>query len=132
MYPSTNLLEHVLLELLLRVLGVVLRAHDDGVHALRREETAALLVLDRHLRLAVRTQPPQRPILAHIRQLLAQARGKQDRERHRILRLIRRVAEHDALVAGSHVHLVLPDVDAARDVRRLLVDAHEDLAGVAA
>ena len=52
-------------------------------------------------------------------------------EGHAVRRLVGRVAEHDALVAGADVHLVLADVDAARDVRRLLVDAHEHLAGVA-
>ena len=45
--------------------------------------------------------------------------------------LVARVAKHDPLVAGADVHLVLADVDAARDVRRLLVDAYEHLARVA-
>merc|ERR1719409_1108278 len=52
--------------------------------------------------------------------------------RHRILRLIRGVAEHDALVASADVHLVLPDVHATSNVGALLVDRNLHVRGVAA
>lgn len=52
-------------------------------------------------------------------------------ERHVALRLVRRVPKHDALVAGPHVQIRLAHVHAARNVGRLLVDAHQHLARVA-
>ena len=106
---------------------------DDGVdHERLNRAVGVLLVLDRDLRLAVGAEPPERAVLADVGQLLAQSGGHEVRQRHAVGSLVTSVAEHDALVARAHVHLVFPDVDAARDVRRLLVDAHEHLAGVAA
>merc|ERR1719377_265903 len=86
-----------------------------------------LLVLNGHLSLAVRAQPPEAAVLAHVRELLAETRGDQVGERHAVLGLIARVAEHDTLVTGANVHLVLANVHAAGNVRALLVDADLDL-----
>jgi hypothetical protein len=67
--------------------------------------------------------------------------GERDRERHQLLRLTRREAEHHALVAGARdVELVVVGrvgarlvglVDALRDVGRLLVDGGDDGAALA-
>mmetsp|Transcript_24426 Transcript_24426/g.58520 ORF Transcript_24426/g.58520 Transcript_24426/m.58520 type:complete len:497 (+) Transcript_24426:101-1591(+) len=124
--------------LLLERLGV-LGGDDDRVDLLRLDRAVGLLhVLDRDLRLAVRAQPPERAVLAHVGELLAQAGRDQVRQRHAVGGLVRRVAEHDALVAGADVQVGLAHravgvvtVHAAGDVGRLLVDAHEHLAGVA-
>mmetsp|Transcript_26063 Transcript_26063/g.67361 ORF Transcript_26063/g.67361 Transcript_26063/m.67361 type:complete len:217 (-) Transcript_26063:348-998(-) len=110
----------------------VLGGDDDRVDLHRFDRAiCVLLVLDRDLRLAIRTQPPERAILAHIRELLAKSRRDEVRERHAVLGLVRGVAEHDALVTSADVEIILADVHAARDVRRLLVDAHKHLARVA-
>ena len=97
------------------------------------------LVADRHLRLAVGPQVRQLAGLAHLREPLADLVREHDRERHQLLRLVRRVAEHHPLVARADaverivvarvvLHLVRR-VDAQRDVRRLLVDRDDDAAG---
>merc|ERR1719498_2265013 len=53
----------------------VLRRDDDGVDLERLDRAISLLqVLDRHLRLAVRAEPPELAVLAHVRELLAEAR----------------------------------------------------------
>merc|ERR1711966_176749 len=59
-------------------------------------------------------------------------RGHGVSQGHAVLGLIAGIAEHDALVAGTHIHVVLANVHATRDVRALLVDAHKDLAGLVA
>ena len=61
-----------------------------------------------------------------------------DRQRHELVRLVRRVAEHHPLVAGADpvqrvlvaVLLLEGVVDALRDVGRLLVDRDDDAARV--
>ena len=70
--------------------------------------------------------------LAHVGQALGQPVRERDRQRHELVGLVRRVAEHHPLVAGARdVELVLVGrvgarlvglVDALRDVGRLLVD----------
>jgi len=67
--------------------------------------------------------------------------GDVDGQRHQHVGLVRRVAEHHALIAGTLlVELVLGGgagaqllgvVDALGDVDRLLVDGHHDATGVA-
>ena len=102
---------------------------------------AAVLVADRHLRLAVGAQVRQHLALAHLRQALGELVRERDRQRHQLVGLVGGVAEHHALVAGArHVQLVLVGgivarliggVDALGDVRRLLVDRVDHRAGVA-
>mmetsp|Transcript_42691 Transcript_42691/g.108390 ORF Transcript_42691/g.108390 Transcript_42691/m.108390 type:complete len:214 (-) Transcript_42691:34-675(-) len=89
-----------------------------------------LQVLDRHLCLAVRPQPPEQAALADVRQFLAKASGHGVRQRHAILGLVASVAEHDALIAGADIHVILANVHTTCDVRALLVDAHQHLASL--
>merc|ERR1712060_313982 len=97
-----------------------------GLHRAVRQ----LLVHDRDLSLAVGTQPPEGTILANICELLAQLGGNGMRKGQAILGLIRSIAEHNALIAGTHVKIRLADMNATCDVWALLVDAHKDLAGL--
>jgi hypothetical protein len=98
----------------------VLRREDDGVDPMR----PPIHVLDRHLGLAVGPQVGQGLVLAHARHLARQQVGEVDRHRHQLRGLIAGEAEHHSLVAGT------ARVDAPRDVRRLLVDRHDDATGV--
>ena len=105
---------------------------DDGVdHERLNRAVGVLLVLDRDLRLAVGAEPPERAVLAHVGEGLAELGRHQVGERHARLGLVRGVAEHDALVARADVEVRLADVHAAGNVGRLLVDADEHLARVA-
>mmetsp|Transcript_5690 Transcript_5690/g.13178 ORF Transcript_5690/g.13178 Transcript_5690/m.13178 type:complete len:398 (-) Transcript_5690:344-1537(-) len=126
------LFPHVLAVLLDRALRLerlcVLGGDDDRVDHQRLDRAVGvLLVLDGHLRLAIRAEPPQRAVLAHVCELLAELRRHQVRQRHARLGLVRGVPEHDALVAGADVEVRLAHVHAASNVRRLLVDAHKHL-----
>ena len=96
------------------------------------------LVADRHLRLPVRPQVREDLRLAHLGEPLGDLVREHDRERHELLGLGARVAEHHPLVAGAELvervvvaalHLVGP-LDAERDVGRLLVERDHDAAGV--
>ncbi len=121
----------------------------DPVGVLRRDEHAldlngplppilVDLVADRHLRLAVRPQVRELACLAHLREPLADLVREHDRKGHQLVRLVRRVPEHHALVAGAGpverivvagvVLKLVRRVDALRDIRRLLVDRHDHAA----
>ena len=57
------------------------------------------LVAHRDLRLAVGPQVVERAVLAHLGEPAGEAVGEHDRQRHQLLGLVDRVAEHHALVA---------------------------------
>ncbi len=120
-HGAHHMLDDVCAHALGRLLGM-LRRHDDACHAHR----FATLILDRDLRLAVRPQVRQRPILAHRSQLLAQLVGQGDRQRHHIIGFVGRVAEHHALI--TRTELILARTPS--DMRRLLLDQHLHVAGL--
>ena len=124
-----HVLHQLLVDRLVAHVGAVLRADEHGVHAQRHDRAAVLLVLDRHLRLAVGAQPLARAVLAHLREAVAEARREHVRERHELGRLVGRVAKHVALVAGANLleRLGAHAVHALPDVGRLLLDVHEHL-----
>ena len=111
----------------------MLRRDHHSVDLLRLNRPIRVLhVLDRHLRLAVRSQPPALAALAHFCQGLAKPGGHAVRQRHAIRSLVAGIPEHDALVSGAHVHLVLANMHSTGNVWALLVDANQDLAGLVA
>merc|ERR1719245_408030 len=65
-----------------------------------------------------------RPLLRTSVNFFAQLGRHRVSEGHAIFGFIRGIAEHDALVTGTDVQVLFPDVDAACNVRALLVDAH--------
>ena len=110
---------------------MVLRRQHDGVD----RDRLAVDVAHRDLRLGVRPQPRQAPVLAHFALPLDQPVRVVDRERHQRRRLVARIAEHQALVAGTLIQVfVRRVVDAARDVGRLpaVADHHRAAVGVEA
>ncbi len=114
------------LEVFQRDVRAVLRRQDDRVDA----DGLVVLVTERALALRVRAQPRQLAVLAHFGLLLDQAVREDDRSRHEAVRLDRRVAEHEALVAGALLFRRLA-VDALGDVLRLLAEAVQHGARVA-
>ena len=101
------LLEHRVDDVLLDVDGE-LRLEIDALFVLARDDDrldayglVVIVVLDGDLGLAVRTQVGQRAVLAHGGQLLGQAVGDRDRQRHELGGLVARVTEHESLVAGA-------------------------------
>ncbi len=107
----------------------VLGGDHDGV----QPHGLVAVVLDRHLRLAVRPQVGQHAPLARLGQPPGQAVGQRDRQRQQLRGVGVRVAEHQALVARAlAVDLVVRrldpalvgGVDALGDVGRLRADRH--------
>ena len=97
------------------------------------------VVLDGDLGLAVGAEVLQRAVLAYGGELLGEALGDHDRQRHQLRRVVTGVAEHQPLVAGAllveRVHgagpALVPGVDALGDVERLPADGHLHAAAVA-
>ena len=94
------------------------------------------LVAHRHLRLPIRTQIRQDVRLAHLGEPLGQLVGKHDRQRHQLLGLPARVAEHHPLITRTHLidrveitmlHLKRL-INTPRNVRRLLIERHDHTA----
>ena len=110
----------------------MLGGDDHGPNPLRH----AVLVLDRHLGLAIGTEIGQLAGLAHLGEATRHAVGQGDRQRHELGRLAAGKSEHHPLVAGAELLErggIVADlergVDAHRDVLRLLLDADEGSAG---
>ena len=113
--------------------GRVLGGDDD----VRDGDGLVILIDDGHLGLRVGTQPRgQLPGLADLRELTAEAMREHDRRGHQLRRLVARVAEHQTLVAGTLLGLLLAlgglGIHALRNVGGLLRDdgVHEHLVGV--
>ena len=111
--------DHLTADLLVRDLGGVLGGNHDRLHP----GWLAVHVLDRHLALAVRTQPGQIPAPPRLGEPPGQGVGEHDRQRHQLRRLAAGEAEHQPLIAGA------AGVDSLGDVRRLAADgAHHSAA----
>ena len=95
-------------------------------------DRAPVAVAHRDLRLAVRPQVRHDLGLAHVGQPVRELVRQRDRQRHQLVGLVRRVAEHHPLVAragdvepivvGRLDARLIRLIDALRDVGRLLVD----------
>ena len=118
----------------MRDVGGVLGRDD---HVLDSDRTA-VFVAHGDLRLTVRANPlgTLGARLAEAGQLAVEAVGEHHRGRHELRGLIGGVTEHDALVAGTHLGVLLAFgltlVDALGDIGRLLREQvrDEDLVGV--
>ena len=102
----------------------MLGRQDHRVHA---HGIAVLVILHRHLGLAVRPQIIHQLLLAHLGQASRHLMGQGNGQGHLFGRLVAGVAEHHALIARA-ADLV---VGAQGDVAGLLVDVDKDAAGVA-
>ncbi len=78
----------------------------------------ATFIAYRQLRFCIRAKPRLLSGFPNLGQPAQYGMGVVDRGRHQLVRLVDRVAEHDALIARALV-LVLAGIDALRDVRGL-------------
>jgi hypothetical protein len=103
-------------------LGRMLARQHHGVDRVR----LAVDVAHRDLALGVRTQERQAAVLAQLRLALDQAVRIVDRRGHQLRGLVAGIAEHQALVAGAEVQVVVAGaIDALGDVVALLVVGDE-------
>jgi hypothetical protein len=108
-------------------LGRMLARQHDGVDGVR----LAVDVAHGDLALRVRAQERQPAVLAQLRLALDQAVRVVDGRGHELGRLVAGVAEHEALVAGAGVQVVVAGVvHALRDVVALLVVGHQHRAAL--
>ena len=122
-----DFLDDRLFQVLLGDVGVVLGGLHDGVDGVR----AAVDVAQRDLRLGVGTQPGQAAVTAQAGLALDDAVRVVDGSRHQDRGLVAGVAEHQALVAGALVEVVvLGTVDALGDVGALFVVGNLDRAAL--
>jgi len=124
-----QLLRDVIVGDVRRVLG----GDEDGVHALGHHGAALVDVLAGHLGLAVGAHPRAGAVLADLGELVADAVGQVEGERHEGGGLVRGVAEHDTLVTGADLleRLGAHAVHALANLGRLAVELHQHAAGVA-
>ncbi len=93
-------------------------------HRIHDRRLACIAISDRHLHLAIGTQVVERLGAANLREATREPMREHDRQRHELRGFIARETEHHARVAGP------ADVDALRDIGRLLVDARDHAAGL--
>mmetsp|Transcript_11503 Transcript_11503/g.24032 ORF Transcript_11503/g.24032 Transcript_11503/m.24032 type:complete len:402 (+) Transcript_11503:179-1384(+) len=128
-----NLVHQVLSDLLVGDGLVVLGGDQDGVHAEGHHGATLVLVLAGHLGLAVGAHPGAGAVLADLGQPVADLGGEHVGEGHQLLGLISSVAEHVTLVTGADLLGLLGAhaVHALANIGRLLLNVHQNLAGVA-
>src|SRR3712207_1512692 len=112
----------------------MLRRYDHGVDSSRLPS----VVLDCHLRLAVRQKPGNLATLPGCRETATKTVSKRDRKWHHLLGLVAGEADHHALVAGPNsvesVDLFAgPNFDRMRDptqdLRTLILDRYDHATG---
>ena len=89
----------------------------------------AVVILESHLALRIRTQPRQRAVFTHFSLTLHQTVSIGDRRRHQHVGLVSGIAKHQALVARALLQRI-GTVNALVDVRGLLADCAQHGAGV--
>ena len=104
-------------------LGIEMLGRDDD---LRHFHRLAVLVAHGDLRLGVGTELRLLPGFARIRHQLENGVAVLDGGRHEAIGLAAGIAEHDALIAGAFILVVL-GIDALGDVGRLLVQQDFDV-----
>jgi hypothetical protein len=105
----------------------VLSAHHHRLDALR----LIVLVLDRHLALAVGPEEVDLASAAYAGEISHQIVRVHDRGRHQLGRFVAGVAEHQTLVAGALLlEQTLALGDALRDVARLRLDCRQHAASL--
>ena len=104
---------------------------DNSVDTQRNHGAIVVLVLDGDLRLGVWAQPREDTVAAEISHTLVELVGKHDAERHELFSFVGSIAEHDTLVTRTNVFDAAAVLDEALgDIGRLLLDGHEDIAGL--
>mmetsp|Transcript_1192 Transcript_1192/g.3105 ORF Transcript_1192/g.3105 Transcript_1192/m.3105 type:complete len:302 (+) Transcript_1192:848-1753(+) len=108
----------------------VLGRDKEGRHALGDGDAVNLLVLDGDLGLAIRAEPLEGAVVAALAQAGSQLGGEEVRQRVELLSLVGGIAEHETLVTGTEVLLGLAKVHALGNIRGLLLNGDEHVAGL--
>ena len=119
--------DDVLLDGVMPDLREMLRGHYHSIHPYR----PAVLIFHRHLRLPVRPQVRDIPVLPCLGKLPCKGMGQIDRHGHQLVRFVRGIPEYHPLVAGPKLLLLAPPdlqrpADTLGNVRGLAVDGGND------
>jgi len=107
---------------------VVLGGNDNGVHADGDHLAVLLAVQHGDLSLAVRAHPLQDTLLAHLGEAGTDLGGQQMGQRHQLLGLGGRIAEHVTLVTSTNLLNGLVDVHTLSNIGALLLNGDHDIA----
>lgn len=105
----------------------MLHRYDDGINTKRDHGTTLVLVLNGDLRLGVRSDPGKLSGTTSKSHCCIELVGKDNRQRHVLLRLIGSIAEHDTLVTSTMI-FQRTVVKTLGDIGRLLLDGNENVA----
>jgi hypothetical protein len=123
-----------LLELLADKLGGdvlgVLGGDDDSVDTKGLDGTVVVGVLDGDLGLGVRTTPGDGSVETAFLQGEVKLVGEQEGKGQEFRGLVGGITEHDTLVTGTELLKSLVIVEALGDIRGLLLDGNQDVAGL--
>lgn len=122
-----DLLQNLIAEVGGRDLGAVLGRDDDGVDAERHHSTIVVLVLHRDLSLGVGPEPGQGAVAAGGRHGGVEPVGQEQGHGEELGRLVGGISEHDTLVTGTEVLQAVVEVQALRDIGRLLLDGDQEV-----
>lgn len=129
-----DLLDDLLLDLLSELLGGdigrVLSRDDDGVDALRDNGTVVVLVLDGDLGLGVGSEPREGAVTASSGHGSVELVGEEESKGEELRGLVGGITEHDTLVTGTELLKSLLVVETLGNVRGLLLDGDEQVAGL--
>ncbi len=123
-----DVLKQLSLDLILSDVLTVLGGDDDGVDTDWDWATVLKSVLAGDLGLAVRSNPWAGTVLADLGQSGTDGCGKLVSKRHHTLGLISGITKHDTLVTSTNIFQLL-GIDGLGDIRGLLLDSDDDVAG---
>ena len=125
-----DLLQDLLAKSLGGDLGTVLGTDNNGVDTEWLNRTIVVGVLDSDLGLGVRSEPWEGAVNACLLHSTVELVGKLNSQGQQFRSLIGGISEHDALVTGTQLLEGLVIMKTLGDVRGLLLDGHEDIAGL--
>lgn len=121
-----NLLKEVLSDLVVADTWVVLAGDEDSMDSDGDELGSLVSILDGDLGLGVWSDPGNDFLNSALVDSLAESLGEQVGEWHELGGLIGGVSDHESLVSGSDILVLLLDVDGVSDLLRLLVNSDDD------
>jgi hypothetical protein len=131
---GNDLLDNLLLDLLAELLSgdslAVLGRDDDGVDAEGHNSTAFMGILDGDLGLGVRAEPRKAAVVTGLLHGGVESVREKEGQRQELRGLVGSISKHDALVTGTKILESLIVVQTLGDIRRLLLDGDENVAGL--
>mmetsp|Transcript_22011 Transcript_22011/g.46323 ORF Transcript_22011/g.46323 Transcript_22011/m.46323 type:complete len:350 (+) Transcript_22011:269-1318(+) len=128
-HRSHYVLQQVRSDLLVADFLRMLRRNDHRIHPLRHRSLLPILILQSQQDLPIGSYPIHRPVLPHRRQPRAQPRRQHVTQRHILRRLRASIPKHHRSIPRPHL-LRLRPIHALRDVRTLLLQRHDNVAGL--